>query len=508
MKKTACFFTAITAILLAAPTLYAQNLTARMDSMLGVQARNGLLNGNMLVVEKGKVIYQRSFGFRDIAAHQPNTPESAFALASISKQFTATAVLQLKEKGKLRLDDHFVQYFPDFPFPDITIRQLLNQTSGLPEYELFDALADKEPGRIFTNQDVIPALKVWSKGLYFKPGDDWRYSSMNYCLLALVIEKLSGETLQAYLAKHIFAPAGMHQTYLENLLIKTKNPNRTVNYEYPTYFAPGPVSVDSVPDEHRMIFNMGGFSGQGGLTSTAEDLLRFDNAFFAGKLINADDIADALTPVKLNNGKTAEAQTSFGDMGPSGYGLGWFILNDTTKGKVVWHDGGRPGVSTTHLHNLRTDQTFILLENAAESPRDPIAWAYHLLNKEPAQGLRISLIRAYSLALVNEGADAAAVKLQSLRSNPAYQMPEDWQWVQLSYQLLYGKTKYITQAVEELRTASVLYPDNWYVNFGYAGALELTGKKDLAILLYKKSIAENPKQDGYAASRIKALEAK
>ena len=479
-----------------------------MDSAFDTQTRNGLLNGNLLIVEKGNVIYQRSFGFRDIATHQPNTPASAFALASVSKQFTATAVLQLKEKNKLRLDDRFVQYFPDFPFPDITIRQLLNQTSGLPEYELFDALADKEPGRIFTNHDVIPALKMWSKGLYFKPGDDWRYSSMNYCLLALLIEKLSGETLQAYLAKHIFAPAGMHQTYLENLLIKTNNPNRTVNYEYPTYYAPSPVPVDSVPDEHRMIFNMGGFSGQGGLTSTAEDLSRFDNAFFSGKLINANDIKEALTPVKLNNGKIAQAQNGFGgDLGPSGYGLGWFIMNDTTKGKIVWHDGGRPGVSTVHLHNLRTDQTFILLENAAEDPHDPVAWSYHLVNNEPAQTLRISLIRAYSLALVNEGADAAAIKLQFLRSDPAYKMPEDWQWVQLSYQLLYGKTKYITQAVEELRTASLVYPDNWYINLGYAGAMEQVGKKDLAILLYKKCIAENPKAD-YAVRRLKALESK
>ncbi|HEY4196735.1 MAG TPA: serine hydrolase domain-containing protein [Mucilaginibacter sp.] len=506
MKKLAYFFGLLTA-LLTCSRLYAQNITSKMDSAFNTQSRNGLLMGNLLVAGKGKAVYQHSFGFRDIAVRQANTPASAFGLASISKQFTAVAVLQLKEKGKLRLDDRFVQYFPDFPFPEITIRQLLAHTSGLPEYELFDALVAKEPNRIFTNGDVIPALKLWGKGLYFKPGDDWHYSSMNYCLLALLIEKLSGKTLQSYLEKSIYRPAGMQHTYLENLLIKKNNPDRTVDYQYLNYWDARRVNVDSIPDDHQMIFNLGGFSGQGGLTSTTEDLLRFDNAFFSGKLISANGLEEALTPVKLNNGHTARASGSFGDLGASCYGLGWFILNDTTKGKIVWHDGGRPGISTIHLHNLRTDQTVILLQNTADNSHDVAVCAYHLLNQEPAQIPGIPLIQIYARTLVNEGADAATVKLQSLRSNPAYQMPSDHAWVELGYQLLYGKPSHILLGVEALKTASLLLPDSWYVSQGYAAALEQSGKKDLAILMYKKCIAENPKAD-YAVERLKTLESK
>jgi len=506
MRRAACLFMLMTGLLLAGSSLCGQNITSKMDSVFDAQSRNGLLIGNLLVAEQGKIVYQRSFGFRDIANRLPNTPTSAFALASVSKQFTATAVLQLKEKGKLKLDDPFIKYFPDFPFPGITIRHLLAHTSGLPEYELFDTLVEKEPSRIFTNLDVIPALKLWRKGLNFKPSDGWSYSSMNYCLLALLVEKLSGETLQNYLAKYIFEPAGMHHTYLENLLITKNNPDRTVNYEYPTYYAPRLVVVDSIADDHQMIYNLGGFSGQGGLTSTAEDLLRFDNAFFSGKLISADDLEEALTPVKLNNGQTAQVRGSFGDLGGSGYGLGWFILEDSTKGKIVWHDGGRPGISTVHLHNLRTDETVILLENAQEDPHTPAACAYHLLRGEPMLSPRIPLIQIYSQTLVNEGADAAAVKIQYLRSNPLYKMPEDFMWVQLGYQLS-RKPEYIPLALEALRTASVLYPENWYVSQGYAAALEQAGKKDLAILMYKKCIAENPQAD-YAAERLKALESK
>lgn len=502
MKKSLYFFTAIIALLLAAPGVQGQGIGARMDSILRTQP----LMGNILVADHGKVVYQRCFGFRDIANRLPNTDASAFALASISKQFTATAVLQLKEKGKLRLDDALIRYFPDFPFPDITIRHLLTHTSGLPEYELFDTLVQKEPGRIFTNQDVIPALRVWHKGLAFKPGDNWSYSSMNYCLLALLVEKLSGETLQSYLTRRIFKPAGMRHTYLENLLIKTINPDRTLNYEYPTYYAPRPVNVDSVGTEHKMIFNLGGFSGQGGLTSTTDDLLLFDNAFFAGKLISAADLEAALTPVKLNDGKTAEVRSNFGDMGASGYGLGWFILKNTTKGKIVWHDGGRPGVSTVHLHNLQNDQTVILLENMQADPHALAACAYHLLNGEPAPGPQVSLIQIYGQTLVRYGADAAVTKLLSMRGNPGYEMPLDYMWVNLGYQL-YQKPEYIPLAVEALKTACLLLPDNWYVSEFYAAALDKTGKKDEAILMYKKAASKHPLEE-WAAKRLKALESK
>jgi len=507
MKKNACLLAIITSLVFYTSRLHAQSIASKMDSVFSVPARSNSLNGNLLVAEKGKIVYQRSFGLRDIANNQPITPASAFGLASVSKQFTSTAVLQLKEKGKLKLDDHFVKYFPDFPFPEITIRQMLTHTSGLPDYELFDKLIEKEPNRIFGNKDIIPALKVWSKGLQFKPGDDWSYSNMNYCLLALLIEKLSGETLQTYLDKNIFKPAGIQHTYIENLILTRNNPDRTVNYEYPTFYASKLVPVDSVPDEHKMIYNLGGFSGQGGLTSTAEDLLKFDNAFFAGKLINLIDVNEALTGVKFNNGQTAQVFDEFVDLGASGYGMGWFVLKDTTKGKMVWHTGGRPGISTAHLHNLKTDQTIIMLQNTQERSTTPVVYAYHLLNGELKHGADIPIIRIYAETLVNEGADAAAIKLQSLRNDPAFQMPNDWQWAQLSYQLL-EKKEDVPLALEAIRTASLVYPDNWYINQFYATALEKAGKKDLAIVMYKKSIAENPKQDDYSASRIKALEAK
>jgi hypothetical protein len=193
-------------------------------------------------------------------------------------------------------------------------------------------------------------------------------------------------------------------------------------------------------------------------------------------------------------------------MGASSYGFGWFILNDTTKGKIVWHDGGRPGISTVHFHNLRSDQTVILLENTPGDAHASAACAYHLLNGEPMLSLQVSLIQIYGQTLVQYGADAATAKILCLRGNLLYKMPEDYMWVTLGYQL-YEKPEYIPLSVEVMKTACLLFPDDWYVSQYYAAALEHASKKDLAILMYKKCIAENPQAD-YAVGRLKALELK
>jgi CubicO group peptidase (beta-lactamase class C family) len=479
--------------------------TARMDKEFAAELQLGLIMGNLLVAEQGKIVYSRSFGYQDIEAKIPNTDTSAFALASISKQITATAILQLKEMGKLQLDDPLAKYFVDFPFPDVTVRHLLTNTSGLPEYELFDALIQKQPDRVFTNQDIIPALKLWSKGLYFKPGDSWRYSSMNYCLLALLVEKVTGQDFRSYLKQHIFAPAGMKHTYVENYLLKTTNLHRTVNYEYPTYYDTEMIRVESIPTDKEMIYNLGGFYGQGGLTTTANDLLRFDNAFFSNRLIRAADVDLALTPAKLNSGKPAEAEGhGFGSLGVSDYGMGWFIVRDTANGKIVWHDGSRPGISTVHLHNVKTGQTVILLQNTPEAGNDSAICAYQLWNNEACKSPQVSLIQIYAQTLIKDGPQAADARLEALRQDPAYKMPNDYMWVYLGYQLM-EKKEYLPFAIDMYEKVSALFPDSWYVTQGYAAVLGKSGKRKEALQMYKKSLLENPQND-FAKEQIRILE--
>ena len=129
MRNSVCFVLLSAACLLAPTTLHSLDRTG-IDEEFSAQANQGLLMGNLLIARQGKVVYEHSFGFQDMERAIPNTRASTFALASISKQLTATAVLQLSEKNKLNLDDSLAKYFPDFPFPPITIRHLLTQTSG------------------------------------------------------------------------------------------------------------------------------------------------------------------------------------------------------------------------------------------------------------------------------------------------------------------------------------------------------------------------------------------
>jgi CubicO group peptidase (beta-lactamase class C family) len=164
------------------------------------------LNGNMLLAEHGKTVIDFSSGFADFAAEKPNTAASRFNLASISKIFTATAVLQLRDKGKLSLDDPLTKYLPEFPFEKVTIRHLLTHTSGLPDLELFEELVKQYPDTVITNKNVIPELLKWKRGLNFAPGEKYQYCNTEYNLLAMLVERLGRMAFPEYLKKTSFAP--------------------------------------------------------------------------------------------------------------------------------------------------------------------------------------------------------------------------------------------------------------------------------------------------------------
>lgn len=135
--------------------LHAQNSSERLDSLFTTLAKNNEFNGNVLISEKGSVIYKHSFGFADVERQILNSSQTAFQLASVSKTITVVAILQLKERGKFKIDDPFVKYFPKFPWPQITLRQLLSHTSGLPDYQIFEQRYQENPTRIYTINDLI-----------------------------------------------------------------------------------------------------------------------------------------------------------------------------------------------------------------------------------------------------------------------------------------------------------------------------------------------------------------
>jgi CubicO group peptidase (beta-lactamase class C family) len=489
-----------------------KNAVQKLDDYFTALAAERELNGSVLVAEGGKIIYEKSFGYADAEAKKLNTKDTEFQLASIAKTFTAIAVLQLKEKGRLSLDDKFARHFPDFPYPEITIRHLLSHTSGLPDYELFDKLIAENPDRVYENKDIIPVMKSAGIPLKFQPGEKWDYCNFNFDLLALLVEKLSGRKFEEYLKTNVFEPAKMTRTYVRTALINPNpTPNLAYNHTYPFLFSSELASIDkkfSNPRDKKFLYNHG-FIGDSNVYSTTGDLLKFDAALYGGVLLKNETLEEALTPTKLNNGELnrhppGPSGMGIGGMGIAFNGLGWFIFEDTSAGKIVWHSGGMPGVVTIFLRNVTKKQTVVVLDNSYNTTlyRKGLS-AMNILNKKPVLTVKRSLARIYGRTLIARGADSAAVRLNELKADAEnYSLVEN-EFNNMAYEMMWNGFK--TQALETFRINTFLFPtsDNIYESYG-EGLLEI-GKKEEAIAMFSKALKINPNNED-AKKMLKKVE--
>ena len=394
------------------------------------------------------------------------------------------------EKGKLKLDDTYSTYFREFPYPAITIRQLLSHTSGLPDADvLFDSLVAHNPDKIYTNADVLPVLQYYSKtrSLFFTPGENIGAvvpSDISYW--QTWSKKLSHELFASYLKRHVFMPADMTSTYVQTSLAQTKGPNRTVDYIYNNHYEMTLQQVDTLPDKKEWTYNMTGGIGPGNVVSTAEDLLHYDHALYAGILLKPSTLKEAFTPVKVNNGQVNEAASG------SSYCLGWFIFHDTTNGKMVWHSGSAPGVVTLFVRNISQKQTYIILTNVALSfhiYKDILA----IINHKKIV-YRHSLGFLYAQNAYQHGIDYAFARLSVLKSDTVRYIlkEEDLERAALEFSRDYWHTQNL--ALETYKIMTLLYPEDAHVYTLYADLL-LNGRfkdKDAAILLYKRALQLDP----------------
>lgn len=488
--------------------VFGQTKVERFDSLFNYLHTNQLFNGNVLVAEKGNVIYQKSFGYADFSTKTPNTKDSRFHLASVTKTFTALAVLQLKEKGKLKLDDKLKNYFPDFPYTDITIRHLLSHTSGLRDDVLFDSLV--KPKKIIFNKDIIPTLSVLKTPLLFNPGEEWEYSNTNFLLLTSLVEKLSGLSYQDYLQRNIFAPAKMTNSYvLEDDLHNRQDKLRVINHKYPKFYSN--VLIDAYSDEPYLSnhFYMSGTVGDSRIISTTEDLLKYDQCLYTGKLLKPETLDEALTPTMLNNGKPASF--GFADLGKTAYGLGWCIMNDTSQGKIVWHTGAYQGSSSILLRNITKQQAIIAFDNTSREAARPAGTnGFYILNNLSVKPITKSLAQEFARKLVTKDEHAALCKYFELQ-NDSLHYSKKWfeeDINEMAYTLSVDSTivDYKEKALAALQLNVLLYPKSWNAYDSYAYALDLNGHYSEAIAMYEKSIEMNPKNESGKAEleKVKA----
>lgn len=509
-------------VLVFVPILYgtneisAQNAAQKMDALFNSSQIPAYFNGNVLVAESGKIVYQKSFGYADFSINAPNVSNSTFQTASISKIFTSTAILQLRDKGKLKLTDFAVKYLPDFHFPNITIKHLLSHTSGLPDLELYEPVIRTNPELKITNKETIPALKSWGKPLKFQPGEKWNYCNTNYVILVLIVEKISNQPFHEYAGQFIFEPAKMKNTYVRPAISPTADKMPVKNHILPVMYQTTPQDVETVKlnDAVKMRrikyehYNLGYTQGDQNVVSTTEDLLKFDQILYSEKLLKASTLDEAMTPTKLNNGETYvdDFGVHFGKK--CSYGLGWIICDIQNIGKIAGHDGANRGISTVFYRNLTKKQTVIMFDNTeGRGFNRKVASVINILNSEkPLEiNLKISIAREFGETLLNSGIEAAIIKFNELRKDAEHYQIDEEEINLLGYDFLFNNYK--TASLEAFKLNVLLFPDSFNAYDSYGEALAENGRKAEAILMYKKALLLNPNSEG-TKKALKSLEGK
>lgn len=309
----------------------------------------------IVVVQHGAVVTNAAYGVKNLKAQTPVDVHTRFEIGSITKQFTAAAILQLREAGKLSLDDPLGTYVPQYAAAKaVTLRQLLWQVSGIPNYtdtKAFKALIAVKNGTLTiskrgTFEEILSMIQ--NEPLDFAPGTKWQYSNSNYVLLGRVVEIASGMPWEAYVRKHIFEPAGM----TESSFMSDEPGIGDMATGYATY-----------QGKRYPTSSFYGWAGAAGaIVSTASDLAKWDAALFGGKLLDSDDLGTMTAAGPLPVGAESGAR----------YGFGWMI--DTHDGQSrIWHNGGTLGFSSTNQVYSALGQDVIVLTNRGDAEAQGVA---------------------------------------------------------------------------------------------------------------------------------------
>lgn len=330
---------------------------ARIDSLLSNALQKYRFNGNALVAIKGYPVFKYSNGHADLYKKTPVDFNTAFQIASVSKGFTALSVLILHDRGQINIHDSVIKYIPEFPFDNITIRQMLQHTSGLQNYMYFvdHYWNDENP---ITNEHVLELINDHNPQLNFFPGRRHLYNNTGYAMLALVVERVSGKRYFEFLHDEIFTPLEMSRSFAWNQAAIDTTTNIATGFTRRGWkyrrFAHDP--LDEV-------------LGDKSVYTTAEDLLKWDQSLYSDLLVS-----DTLLMEAFSNGKTSRGREFK-------YGYGW-RLSEVDGKKVIYHNGLWNGF-TSSLRRYVDDKITIILLNNTNAPVASIEkQLYNILKKE------------------------------------------------------------------------------------------------------------------------------
>jgi CubicO group peptidase (beta-lactamase class C family) len=317
----------------------AQNESNRIDSLMSSIYQSDKPGAAIAIVKNGKVVFKKGYGVADLDSKTPITSSTNFNICSMTKQFTAYSILQLQNRKKLSLDDPLIKYFPDFSptvARSVTIRNLLTHSSGIVDHYSY---VDKKLYNEFWDKDVLTAIKSIDS-VYFPSGSHYRYSNTAFCLLSLIIEKISGKTYPDYIRNNIFYPLEMKSSDVIHPGFKISN--RALGYEN---------EKDSfkISDAKESLF----FStmGDGGIYTSIDDYLKWIMAIQKGKVLNPYLVHEAQS-----------AQFPIDAARNISYGYGWFIAGSRDS-KIVYHPGSNGGFRTIIFTKPSEKYSIIIFSN-------------------------------------------------------------------------------------------------------------------------------------------------
>ena len=297
-------------------------------------------NGGVLLIKNGEVILKKTYGFTDFSKSEKLTTQSSFRLASVSKQFTATGIMILKEKGKLNFDVSISEYLPELPYKEVTVRNLLNHTSGIPDiYMDFPKKYKEEIGSALDISEVVKLLAKENKPLESEPNSLFRYNNTGYVLLAGIIERVSGISFEEFMNQELFQKLKMNNTRVWNLVSKDQTfKNKTNSFENflgnITELTPGVID---------------GVAGDGSVFSSLDDFIIWNQFWSENSLLSEETLGEAFKVPALNDGSK------------SNYGFGWILAEN----EGVWHNGSWLGARTLIARNETSKNCIVVLDNSS-----------------------------------------------------------------------------------------------------------------------------------------------
>ncbi|MEM7658243.1 MAG: serine hydrolase domain-containing protein [Bacteroidota bacterium] len=310
--------------------------------------RKKRLNGAVLVAEKGTILHESAYGYANFRSKEPLELTSSFQLASVSKVFTATAVLLLVQDGLLALDDSVGQHLAGWPYENMTVRHLLHHRSGMARYMAVASWYWKDWRKPMSNQDVLRQYVRKEPPIFFRPGRRFNYCNTNYVILASIVEEISGKSFATFMQERVFEPLEMEQAMVYSRVADPEIPMEAIGYKV------GWKGYYRAPNDY-----IDGVVGDKGMYASVQDLFKFDQALAYGTLLQPELVR--------------QMQEYGGTRYKSRYGLGWRLKKREGR-QLMYHFGWWRGFRSCFIRDPELQQTIIVLTNKDHPGRNLNFW--------------------------------------------------------------------------------------------------------------------------------------